>query len=192
MHCTGILLAAGRGRRFDPSGLQNKLLQALPDGDRIVMAAARRLSQALNTSLVVVHPDEDSLIAMLASGGHTTTRCPDAAAGMGHSLAHGVRVSDRAPGWIIALGDMPRVRVTTIIALDTAIRNGADIAVPVHDGRRGNPIGFSREHRAALLQVRGDLGARHLLREFPVTEVEVDDPGIFFDVDVMADLYNLA
>ncbi|MEG1113919.1 MAG: nucleotidyltransferase family protein, partial [Janthinobacterium sp.] len=32
MSTVGILLAAGRGRRFDPSGVQNKLLQPLAEG----------------------------------------------------------------------------------------------------------------------------------------------------------------
>jgi molybdenum cofactor cytidylyltransferase len=37
----GILLAAGRGRRFDPAGLRNKLLQPLADGEPVVVASAR-------------------------------------------------------------------------------------------------------------------------------------------------------
>ncbi|HEV7816123.1 MAG TPA: nucleotidyltransferase family protein, partial [Janthinobacterium sp.] len=41
MATVGILLAAGRGRRFDPSGLQNKLLQPLAQGEPVVAASAR-------------------------------------------------------------------------------------------------------------------------------------------------------
>ena len=188
MHCTGILLAAGRGRRFDPTGLQNKLLHPLPDGERVALRAARQLAAALASTLVVVHPDADGLIALLEHAGFRTTRCPDAAAGMGHSLAHGLRETDGAPGWIIALADMPHVQCDTIMALDRAIRDGADIAVPVHQARRGNPVGFSRRHRQALMQMHGDRGARDLLRAFPVTEVEVEDPAIFFDIDTPHDL----
>jgi molybdenum cofactor cytidylyltransferase len=39
-----------------------------------------------------------------------------------------------------------------------------------------------------LLALGGDEGARRLLKLHPVTEVEVDDPGIFQDVDLPADL----
>lgn len=35
---TGILLAAGLGTRFDPSGLQNKLLATLPGGTPVVFS----------------------------------------------------------------------------------------------------------------------------------------------------------
>jgi molybdenum cofactor cytidylyltransferase len=56
------------------------------------------------------------------------------------------------------------------------------------DGRRGNPVGFGRVHLAALLALEGDQGARRLLQTCPVTEVPVEDPGIFRDIDTPADL----
>ena len=189
MHCTGLLLAAGRGRRFDPSGLQDKLLQILPQqGEHVAVRSARRLAQALASTLVVVHPDALRLMTLLHESGLTTSCCADAAAGMGHTLAHGVRSSAAAPGWIVALADMPHVQSSTIAALDAAIRDGADIAVPVYQGRRGNPVGFSRVHQQALLDMHGDQGAREVVRMHPVVEVEVDDPGILFDIDTPEDL----
>ena len=191
MSCTGILLAAGRGRRFDPSGLQNKLMQTLPDGEQLVLRSARALAQALPDTLVVLRADADNLNALLDQAGLISTRCPDAAAGMGHSLAHAIRLRAEAIGWIVALADMPQVQSATIAALDAAIRAGADIAVPVYRNVRGNPVGFSRLHQQALLRSHGDRGARDLLHKFPVTEVAVDDPGIFFDVDLPDDLEKL-
>lgn len=190
MHCTGILLAAGRGRRFDPSGVQNKLLQCLPSGEPVALRAAHTLAQALTETLVVLHPDAHDLQVLFAQSGFVTTCCFDAAEGMGHSLAHAVRQSMHARGWIIALADMPHVQLSTIAALDAAIRDGADIAVPVHRQRRGNPVAFSRTYRDALLQLQGDRGARHLLATAVVTEVAVEDTGIFLDIDLPADLHN--
>ncbi|MGD7313419.1 molybdopterin-guanine dinucleotide biosynthesis protein MobA, partial [Ralstonia pseudosolanacearum] len=35
----GVLLAAGRGSRFDPDGTVNKLLAALPDGTPVAVQA---------------------------------------------------------------------------------------------------------------------------------------------------------
>jgi molybdenum cofactor cytidylyltransferase len=80
------------------------------------------------------------------------------------------------------------VQATTIVQLVDAIRGGADIAVPVYQGRRGNPVAFSRIHLQRLLQLSGDQGARKLLREFPVCEIAVDDAGILYDVDSPEDL----
>jgi molybdenum cofactor cytidylyltransferase len=192
MHCTGILLAAGRGRRFDPAGLQNKLLQYLPSGEPVALRAARQLARNPNDLLVVVHPDANSLRRLFESNGFMTTICVDADKGMGHSLAHGIRESADANGWIIALADMPQVHATTIAALDAAIKDGADIAVPVCQQRRGNPVAFSCKYRDALLQLQGDRGARHFLLGADVTEIAVDDTGIFFDIDAPRDLQKLA
>ncbi|HBI69953.1 MAG TPA: molybdopterin-guanine dinucleotide biosynthesis protein MobA, partial [Massilia sp.] len=73
-------------------------------------------------------------------------------------------------------------------ALLAALADGADIAAPVHAGRRGNPVAFGAAHLPALLALEGEHGARALLRSMPVREVEVDDPGIFRDIDTPADL----
>ena len=191
MHCVGILLAAGRGRRFDPDGLQNKLLQALADGEAVAVHSARHLSQALDRILIVVHPDARDLQTLLASKNFATTICENATAGMGHSLAHAIAQSADACGWIIALADMPHVKSSTIAALDAAICDGANIAVPINQGKRGNPVGFSSRYRNALLQLHGDRGARHLLIDADVIEVAVDDAGIFLDIDVPLDLQKL-
>jgi len=184
----GILLAAGKGKRFDPTGRQNKLLQLLPGGDTVVAAAARNLEDATDTVLVVIPPENPQLAAHLRSLGFQTSECSDAASGMAASLVHAVRQARHAQGWIIALGDMPFVRPATIQSLITALREGADIAVPVRNGARGNPVAFSQKHAAALLELTGDTGARSLVRAHPVQEVPVDDQGIFHDVDTPSDL----
>jgi molybdenum cofactor cytidylyltransferase len=100
----------------------------------------------------------------------------------------GLRHTAGADGWIIALGDMPYVEADTIAALTAALREGADIVVPIHQGKRGNPVGFSRRHLPALLRLSGDRGARDLLQALPVTNVIVDDAGILRDIDTADDL----
>jgi molybdenum cofactor cytidylyltransferase len=190
----GILLAAGRGRRFDPAGQRNKLLQPLADGEPVVAASARKLLAVASRVVAVVAPGDDGVGVLLGALGCDVTVCPDAGSGMAASLTHALRHSlSLAPApapraWLVALGDMPYVDGLTLRALAAALAAGADIAVPVVDGRRGNPVGFGAAHLDALLDLRGDAGARHLLRMFPVTEVVVPDPGILLDIDVPDDL----
>jgi molybdenum cofactor cytidylyltransferase len=117
------------------------------------------------------------------------TVCLDADTGMAASLVHALRHSlPTASAWLVALGDMPFVRPQTIRALCGALGGGAGIAVPVMDGRRGNPVAFGALHLPALLALQGDQGARGILKSQPVTEVAVDDPGIFRDIDTSDDL----
>ena len=182
----GILLAAGRGRRFDPAGERNKLLQRLPDGDAVVTASASHLLAALPETVAVVR--DDAVGVPLAATGCRVTVCPDADSGMAASLVHALRETADANGWVIALGDMPRVRPATVAALAAALERGADIAVPVYDGRRGNPVAFGRRHLPLLLALGGDQGARGIVRTQTVNEVAVDDPGILLDIDTPSDL----
>jgi molybdenum cofactor cytidylyltransferase len=188
----GILLAAGRGRRFDPLGQRNKLLQALPEagGEPVVAASARKLLAVLDTVIAVVPPDDGGVGALLSSIGCELTVCPDADSGMAASLVHAIRHSlPHAPAaWLVALGDMPHVAPATLRLLTEALAAGAPIAAPVMGARRGNPVGFGRVHLPALLALEGEQGARSLLQSCPVTAVPVDDPGIFRDIDTPADL----
>ena len=189
---TGILLAAGRGRRFDRAGVQNKLLQHLPNGEPVVVASARRLLAVLPRVVAVVPPRDGGVADALRALGCTVTVCADADSGMGLSLAHAIRHAPLhthgASGWLVALGDMPFVAEATLQALVQAIEDGAGIAAPLFDGRRGNPVAFGAIHYAALLALDGDQGARRLLASNPVTTVAVPDPGILRDIDTQGDL----
>ena len=184
----GILLAAGRGVRFDPGGAQNKLMRALPGGVPVAVAAARTLLSAIPLVLAVVRPGADLLAAALREAGCRVVECPNADEGMGASLVFALSQTHTASGWLIALADMPYVDTTTVAALVEALRRDADIVVPLHRGRRGNPVGFSRRHLPELLTLGGDQGARRLLKTYQVTEIEVDDPGIAQDIDTPDDL----
>jgi molybdenum cofactor cytidylyltransferase len=189
MNTVGILLAAGRGRRFDPSGVRDKLLQRLPDGELVVVASARHLLAVLPRVIAVVPPTDRGVADALRTLGCEVTVCVDADTGMGASLAHAVAASlPGAQAWVIALGDMPFVDSATVRALCDALAGGADIAAPVLQGRRGNPVGFGSAHLPALLALHGDEGARCIVRGASVVEVAVDDPGIFRDIDTAADL----
>jgi molybdenum cofactor cytidylyltransferase len=185
---TGILLAAGRGRRFDPTGEKDKLQQILPDGGVVAVAAARNLLASLPSVVAVVRSDNPGLASRLAECGCRVCLCERADEGMAVSLVHALSQASDAGGWVIALGDMPFVQPATITALHAALKGGAGIAVPTCNGRRGNPVGFSRIHIDELLRLRGDEGARRLLTSYPVTEVETGDAGILRDIDTAEDL----
>lgn len=189
---TCILLAAGRGSRFDPQGGRNKLLQPLEHGEPVAVAAAKNLLAVVPDVLAVVRPDAEELAARLRAAGCKTSTCPDAAQGMAASLVHGLSCTRDAKGWLIALADMPYVQPRTIQALVDAMGKGAHIAAPTYQGRRGNPVAFSSIHLQELLALRGDEGARRLLTMFPVTEVATDDPGICQDIDCADDIRRSA
>jgi molybdenum cofactor cytidylyltransferase len=187
---TALLLAAGRGTRFDPAGLQNKLLAPLPDGTPLACAAARALLTALPHVTAVVRPGDEILAHALNDTGCDVVFAADAERGMGASLAAGVRATREAEGWIIALADMPWIATSTIEAIARRLDGGASIVVPVYRGRRGHPVGFGAMHGDALSALDGDTGARSLLDSNAIVSIDVDDAGVLADIDTYADLHR--
>jgi molybdenum cofactor cytidylyltransferase len=185
----GILLAAGRGRRFDPEGRRNKLLQPLAGGEPVVVVSARNLLSVLPRVIAVVPPQDGGVADTLRALGCEVTLCEEADSGMAASLVTAIGHSlPQADAWLVALGDMPYVAPATLRALLAALDHGADIAAPVFEGRRGNPVAFGALHLPALLAMTGEHGARALLKSAPVLEVAVSDPGILRDIDTPNDL----
>ena len=183
---TCILLAAGSASRFG----SQKLLARLPDGRRIVEAAAASLLLARPGNVIAVTRRDPELIQVLKASGCEVVIHDHADDGMGTSIAAGVAASAGASGWVIALGDMPSIRVDTVMAVVDALRAGTRIAVPVAGGKRGHPVGFSAHYLAQLLALTGDTGAREILMVDAsfIDEIRVEDTGIFADIDTMADL----
>ncbi|HAM47496.1 MAG TPA: 4-diphosphocytidyl-2C-methyl-D-erythritol kinase, partial [Alphaproteobacteria bacterium] len=62
---------------------------------------------------------------------------------------------------------------------------GREICVPTFEGKRGNPVLFGRRFFPEMMQVSGDVGARHLIGEYAeaVCEVPSPDRSIFLDLD---------
>lgn len=189
----GLLLAAGRGLRFDPAGNQNKLLQITANGQLVFENSARNLLAVLPDSLAILSATSsintlELLSSTLQKTGCRLTVCPNAEQGMAASLVHGLQQSADYAGWIIALADMPYIKPDSIKKLLYTMQAGTDIGVLVYQGQRGNPVGFSRKYLDQLLALSGDQGARKLLQQHLVTEIAVDDPGILHDIDVPEDL----
>jgi len=186
----GILLAAGRGTRFGG----DKLLALLRSPDRpsepIGVVALRHLRSAVPDVVAVVRPEDNALAAEFEANGARVFRCANADDGMGASLACGVRASASAKGWVVALADMPWVSPATIARVAAAIEHGAPLAAAFHSGRRGHPVGFSRECYDALAALTGDEGARQIVatRADDLVRIDTDDAGVLRDVDTAADL----
>jgi molybdenum cofactor cytidylyltransferase len=182
----GLLLAAGASRRFG----SDKLRQPLPDGSTVAMRSCRNLRAATDHVVAVIRPGCDELAADLRKEGADVAICHQAEQGMGFSLAFGIRETVDAGAWVIALADMPWIQPQTIERVAESLRQGASLAAPGIQGRRGHPVGFSAIFRDSLLALQGDRGAAGLLKAYsdPLQLIECDDPGIFWDIDEPMDL----
>ena len=187
-----LVLAAGASRRAGPT---NKLLHPLARpgrAARVPMVRAtveRALEAGADETLVVTGHDAEAVGAALDGLDVRLVHNPAAASGMASSLVRGVSAlaasARPADAVLVCLADMPLVRPDTLAALVAAWRAAPDApaVVPVHGGRRGNPVLLGRTRFDDVLSLAGDVGARSLLRGDGVLELDVDDPGVLVDHD---------
>lgn len=186
--CQVILLAAGASRRFGAPA--SKLLAGSPPLILHTLAALRAGLGSAVPILAVVRPEATALRALLEDQGIDVTVCPEAASGMGASLAHAATQVGEAQPVLVALGDMPAIAPATLAAVQAALLDGASLVQPQYLGQRGHPVGFHPRWLPALRALQGDTGARLLLRDHTdeLLALSVDDPGILLDIDTPAQL----
>ena len=182
----GILLAAGSASRFGGG----KLLAPLEDGTPLGVRALMNLITCVDSVVAVVRPGDAALAHMLSDRAAWVTVCPNAANGMGHSLAWAIRAAPLAHGWVVALADMPWIQSRTIASVVAALERDAGLVAASHRGIRGHPVGFSRRYYGELASLVGDEGAKGLVRkhESELRLIDTDDAGIARDVDTREDL----
>jgi molybdenum cofactor cytidylyltransferase len=89
---------------------------------------------------------------------------------------------------MICLGDMPLIQTSTYTALMEAFGaadNPQGIVQPTFQGRRGQPVVFSKAYHDAILSHDEPEGCRGIVQDnLPhVQFVEINDPGIIQDID---------
>ena len=156
----------------------------------IAVQSARHLRTSLARVIAVVRPGAHDTARALAAEGCEVVPCRDAEQGMGASLACGVRAAGEVGGYVIALGDMPFVRPSSIAAVCDALAAGAPLVAPYFRARRGHPVGIAGQYRAELEVLGGDQGARTLLERHAAELVKIPcgDPGVIRDIDAPSDL----
>ena len=184
-HISAVVLAAGRSTRM---GGPNKLLAEL-DGRKLVRSVTEQALASKARDVIVVTGHQAELVEKALAGLNVKfVRNRDFAKGLASSVKAGIAAVPRqADGAVICLGDMPLISADLIDRLIDAFApdRGNLIAVPVSDGRRGNPVLWARRFFSDLMVLDGDVGARHLIARHneTVAEVPVEGEGAFLDID---------
>jgi molybdenum cofactor cytidylyltransferase len=183
-----IVLAAGRSSRM---GARNKLLEPIAGKPMVALVAETALRSGAAPVVVVTGFDSPQIAAALAGLKVVVTHNVAFADGLSSSLKASLdALPPDCDGALILLGDMPAIDASVLRALTAAFTGRDAICVPMHQGRRGNPVLWGRRYFAEMTQLTGDFGAKSLmtLHADCVTEVEVGSGSIFADVDTPADL----
>jgi molybdenum cofactor cytidylyltransferase len=188
-----VILAAGQSTRM---GGPNKLLAEIGGRPLVRIAAEEALASRARPVIVVTGHQRDNVEAALDGLDVQRVHNPDFADGLSTSLRAGLAaVPDDVDGAIVCLGDMPQVRAALVDRLIGAFdpERGALVVVPTIDGKRGNPVVWSRRFFPELMALQGDVGARNLIGRYPeaVAEVPLADTAALVDVDTPEALVKL-
>lgn len=181
-----LVLAAGRSRRMAPL---NKLLVPDEDGTPMVTRVVDNvLSSHARPVVVVTGYEHERVDAALAGRAVLTAHAEGFAEGLSSSLKAGLAaLPPDTEGVVICLGDMPLVSGAMIDRLIAAFDPEGEraIVMPTFRGKQGNPMLWAREFFSDMMQITGDVGARHLVGQHPdrVAEVEMADDAVLRDFD---------
>lgn len=178
---SGIILAAGASKRMGT----NKLL--LPFGG--VTVIERVLKAAADSYLGEVILVYGSAAIKEAGDKYNVTAVNNAQPQLGQSLSVKLGVenaSEYADGYMFLVGDQPYINTEMINKLIVSYISGDyKAAVPLYNGRRGNPVIFSGSLREQLLGLEGDSGGRVLLEGLSgeIAALDMGDELYGLDID---------
>jgi molybdenum cofactor cytidylyltransferase len=179
----GIVLAAGSGSRFGGA----KQLAEL-DGVPLLEHALRAIEAvpAIDRIVVVLGARADEVLAGVDLGAASAVVCEDWDEGQAASLRCGIEaVAADADAAVITLGDMPRITPAVIARFaDLAAEHGEQArARAVYDGEPGHPVALGRAYFPLVAELRGDVGARGVLKRIGAYPIECAHLSSAADVD---------
>lgn len=195
----GLILAAGQSTRFG----SDKRQALLPSGHTLLDTVLTRYRTVLERLVVVVPPDDTFAYELCLQRGAEPVVNPDAAQGMGRSLATGLAHIQTWPdasllaGVVVGLADMPSIPPVVIHQVGMRLLQSTQEDVPgrpvapTYQGQLGHPRGIPAHLWPSLMQLSGDEGAKAILNWSRAIHLEVAHPGVLIDIDTPQDLQRL-
>jgi molybdenum cofactor cytidylyltransferase len=191
-HVAAIILAAGRSTRM---GENNKLLADVA-GQPMLHWAIDSAQQANVKDIIVVSGHQADEVGQVAKDHQVTlVHNQEFTSGIASSIKAGLQaLDDNVDALFIMLGDMPFVASEQLNAMINSFNNSDEqaIVLPYFRQQRGNPVLWSKRYITELMQLSGDIGARHLLKKYAehIVEIEFSDDAVIIDIDTPQVLAN--
>lgn len=179
-----LLLAAGASTRMRGA---DKLLQQV-EGEAVLRRQAKAALASGAPVYVTLPMGAPERGAALDGLQVTRVPVPDAREGMAASIRAGVAVVIEGAVMIVP-GDMPEITEDDFSRLINAFRHDPHVILRATDkgGTPGHPVIFPRSLFPALANLRGDQGARAVLRANPVRLIALPGSHATTDLDTPED-----
>jgi molybdenum cofactor cytidylyltransferase len=180
----GVVLAAGEGTRF---GGPKQLAEL--DGRPLLEHALAAVSAvpAIDRIVVVLGAHADEIRGKVDFGDAEPVVCDRWSEGQAASLRAGLAALGEVDAALVTLGDQPRI-TPQVIALAIDSFDGERPVRLTYEGHPGHPVVLPAGIIPRVMKLEGDVGARHLLEQERVREVEAGHLASAADVDTPADL----
>ena len=185
-----IILAAGASSRMGSP----KQLLPWKNGPLVRYIATQALALPCRPVLVVTGANAEKVEAALHGTEVEVTFNHEWASGMGHSLAFGIKamenLSPEAVGVMILLSDQPLVEACYLEQLRNLFfeNNATVIAASSYGKVIGPPLIFGREFFEELKFLKGDRGAKEVLRKYHPRVKTIEFPDGAMDWDTPEDV----
>ena len=186
---SAILLAAGKSQRLKG---ENKLIKNFK-GKPLINHILKSLIKSKVNKIIVVLGHENRKIKKIALKSKKITFVVNSQylKGISTSIKRGLKkISKKNIGFLIAHADMPLISKTILNTLCSALKSkNKEIFVPVYKKKVGNPLAFKYSMIKSLKKIKGDKGAKKLIRsnKRKVQLVKMKSKSILIDFDQLKD-----
>jgi molybdenum cofactor cytidylyltransferase len=189
---SAILLAAGQSQRM---GCDNKLIKKYNKKHLINHILDTLIKSKIN-KIIVVSGFQNSKVKKIIVKNKKINFVynKNYKSGMSSSIKTGLkRISKKNIGFLIIHADMPKISRKIINKLYEAIKNkDKEIFVPIYKRKLGNPVGFKYSMLKKLKKIKGDKGAKKIIKrnKKKLYLVKVNAKSIFNDLNTPRDFLN--
>ncbi len=188
--CGAIVLAAGRSSRFEGG---HKLLADIGGQPLIRRTLEAAAASNVDNIVLVVAPETEAALRLAAGDGRwSITVNTEAARGLSTSLRAGLAaLPQNILGALVILADMPGLTPGLIARLlARAAEYPGSIVYPLTgQGQQGHPVFWPADIFPEFADLRGDQGAKPLLRRHAHRIVTIPaDESAAIDIDTVEDL----
>ena len=180
-----IVLAAGQSRRM---GNENKLLMKIGSKSVIRTVVHNLEKSSIDDIFVATGHESEKIQDELQDCKVKFVHNPEYVDGLSTTLRCALAELPSDIGAVLVCqGDMPFVKSRYIDKLISEYDPvaGRNICVPTCMGKRGNPVLWDRKYIPEMMEVKGDVGAKHIIGDYAeyVKDIEVGDAGVLTDLD---------
>ena len=189
---SAILLAAGQSRRLIGG---NKLIIKYKEVPLINHILKSLIKSKVNNIIIVLGYESNKIKKIiLKSKKIIFINNPNYKKGISSSIKCGLKkLSNKNKGFIIAQSDMPLVTFSLINKIyNSIIKSNKLVHVLKNNNKIGNPIGFNIETKIKFKKIKGNMGARKMVKKLSKNTnfLSTNSKAIFKDLDLKKDFSN--